>query len=271
MKTALFRYGTAVAAVVVPMAAHDMWIEPTTFFPAAGQVVGTRLLVGENLLGDPLARRTPLVREFVVEGPSGRKPVTGQDGADPAGHLRADSPGLLVVGYFSNPSPVEMPGEKFNQYLKEEGLEAIAALRAGRNQSGACVREIFSRCAKSLVISGSPSDKQGDRQLGFPLELVAERNPYMLRSGADLPVKLTYQNRPLQGALVVAISRLNPSEKLSARTDAEGRVRFRVRAAGMWMIKAVHMVPAPAGVNADWASYWASLTFELRNAAIARK
>jgi hypothetical protein len=25
----------------------------------------------------------------------------------------------------------------------------------------------------------------------------------------------------------------------------------------------VHMVPAPAGANADWQSYWASLTFEL--------
>jgi hypothetical protein len=31
----------------------------------------------------------------------------------------------------------------------------------------------------------------------------------------------------------------------------------------MWMIKAVHMVPAAAGTNADWASYWASLTFEV--------
>jgi hypothetical protein len=30
----------------------------------------------------------------------------------------------------------------------------------------------------------------------------------------------------------------------------------------MWMIKAVHMVPAPAGTGADWESVWASLTFE---------
>jgi hypothetical protein len=25
------------------------------------------------------------------------------------------------------------------------------------------------------------------------------------------------------------------------------------------------MIPAPAGAKADWASYWASLTFELPN------
>ena len=35
----------------------------------------------------------------------------------------------------------------------------------------------------------------------------------------------------------------------------------------MWLIKAVHMVPAPADSNADWASYWASLTFELQAGA----
>ena len=30
-------------------------------------------------------------------------------------------------------------------------------------------------------------------------------------------------------------------------TDSDGRVRFRLRPGGMWLVKAVHMVPAPAG------------------------
>jgi hypothetical protein len=29
----------------------------------------------------------------------------------------------------------------------------------------------------------------------------------------------------------------------------------------MWLIKSVHMIPAPAGSGAEWASFWASLTF----------
>jgi len=156
--------------------------------------------------------------------------------------------------------------EKFNQYLKEEGLDAVAALRARRNETGAKARELFSRCAKSLVLAGSPNESQSDRPLGFTLELVAERNPYVLRPGKELPVRLTYQNRPLAGALVVAINRLNPSEKVSARTDNFGRVRLRLRPEGMWLVKAVHMLPAPSGANADWVSYWASLTFEMRAA-----
>ena len=125
---------------------------------------------------------------------------------------------------------------------------------------------MFSRCAKSLVLSGSPSETQGDRLLGFTLELLAERNPYAIRAGEDLPVRLTYQNHPLAGALVAAMNRLNPAEKLAARTDNDGRVRFRLRPGGMWLVKAVHMVQAPAGTNAEWESFWASLTFELRTA-----
>jgi uncharacterized GH25 family protein len=247
-----------------PVFAHDMWIAPTTFSPEVGQTVGVRLRVGQDLLGDPLPRDPALVNQFVVEDAAGRKPIYGRDGADPAGLLRVAMPGLLVIGYRSNPSAVELPADKFNQYLKEEGLEAIAALRARRNETAATAHELFSRCAKSLVLSESPSEAQGDRPLGFALELVAERNPYALRAGEDLPVRLRYENRPLAGALVVAMNRLNPSEKLAARTDNAGRVRFRLRPGGMWLIKAVHMVPAPAGVGAQWVSFWASLTFEMR-------
>jgi uncharacterized GH25 family protein len=262
------RLGILALAIIAlsgaPLFAHDLWIEPATFSPQLGQMVGVRLRVGQDLLGDPVPRDPALVNQFVIEDAAGRKPVAGRNGADPAGFLRVSMPGLLVIGYRSNPSAVELPADKFNQYLKEEGLEAIAALRARRNETGATARELFSRCAKSLVLSGSPSEAQGDRPLGFTFELVAERNPYAVRAGEDFPVRLTYENRPLAGALVVGMNRLNPSDKLAARSDADGRVRLRLRPGGMWLVKAVHMVPAPAGTNAGWVSFWASLTFEMR-------
>ena len=256
-----------VSALIVlssaPLFAHDMWIVPTTFSPEPGEIVAVRLRVGQDLLGDPLPRNAALINQFIVEDAAGRKPVIGRDGADPAGVLRVTMPGLLVIGYLSNPSPIVLPAEKFNQYLADEGLDGVAKLRARRQQTNSDAREIFSRCAKSLVLSGSPIEGQGDRRLGFTLELVAERNPYAIRAGQDLPVRLTYENRPLAGALVIAVNRLNLPEKLAARTNDDGRVRFRLRPGGMWLIKAVHMVAAPAGSNAQWASYWASLTFEL--------
>jgi len=265
----LFVTAAVIAVGGVPVVAHDMWMEPSTFSPDAGQIVSVRLRVGQDLLGDPLPRSSDLINQFVVADAEGRKPVVGRDGSDPAGFVRAAMPGMLVIGYHSHPSAVELTPEKFNQYLKEEGLDAVAAQRARRNETGAKAHEIFSRCAKSLVLSGLPSEGQSDRRLGFPLELIAERNPYAIRTGQDLPVRLTYENRPLAGTLVVAMNRQNPSEKQAARTDNDGRVRFHLRPGGMWLIKAVHMLPAPAGSNADWASYWASLTFQMGAATAA--
>jgi hypothetical protein len=251
--------------------AHDFWIEPTSFSPQLGQILIVRLRVGQEMMGDPVPRDPTLLKQFIVADAAGRRPLVGRDGADPAGYLRVEGNGLMVIGYSSNPSTVEMPADKFNQYLKDEGLDAILALRARRKQMDAGSHELFSRCAKSLVPAGSVGRVQTDRSLGFTLELVAERNPCAMRLGDELPVRLTYQGKALAGALVVAMNRLDPGQKLSERTDAEGRVRFHLSQAGMWLIKSVHMIPALAGTKADWMSYWASLTFELPKTEVSRR
>ena len=248
--------------VATPAVAHDLWMEPTTFRPDAGAIVGVRLRVGDHLRGEPIPRDPVLISQFIVVDSSRRAPVVGRDGADPAGFFRA-APGLQIIGYRSNPSPLVLSPEKFEQYVKEEGLEAIPGRRA-RVTAGRQVREVFSRSAKSLVLTGPPSEAQSDRVIGLPLELVAERNPYTLAPGQELPVRLLYENRPLADALVVALNRQDPSQVLRARSDADGRVSFVLARPGMWLVKAVHMVPALDQTKADWASLWASLTFELR-------
>jgi len=262
--TRIFCMCAAITVLASPLAAHDMWIEPTTYHPQVGGIVGARLKVGQDFLGDPIAYDSALIKEFFGVDASGRRPFVGHDGSDPAGMLRVGAPGTLVLGYQSNPRPVELTAEKFNQYLREEGLEAIAEQRAARNQSSAPSKELFSRCAKSLVQAAGDVVGDGDRRLGLPLELVAEKNPYALAGSEELPVSLLYEGKPLRGALVVAINKMDPAATQSARTDANGRVKFRLASRGAWLIKAVHMTPAAAETRVDWTSYWASLTFELR-------
>lgn len=254
---------TLVLGLGASVAAHDFWIEPTSYSVEAGKIVGIRARVGDGFLGDPVPRDPALLEALVVEDGTGRRPVVGRDGADPAGLLRVTTQGLHVVGYIGKPSRVELPAEKFNTYLREEGLDAAIAARAMLGQTTAGARELFTRCAKTLVLSGVARPEDHDRSLGCPLELIAERSPYALAAGQVLPVRLTYEGRPIEGVLVVAIHRKRAAEKISARTDREGRVRLALPAGGTWLVKAVHMVPAPAAANADWSSYWASLTFDL--------
>jgi uncharacterized GH25 family protein len=243
--------------------AHDLWIEPSAFLADAGKVISVKLRVGVDLLGDPVPRDPALIDRFIAADRSGIKPIVGRDGEDPAGLLRVTTPGLVVLGYASTPSHIVLTADKFNEYLGEEGLESIVALRAKRNETHAEARESFARCAKSLISSGPVTDADADRALGFTLELIAERNPYSLQAGASLPVRLLYENKPLAGALVVAVNRRNPAAKVSARSGKDGRVTLQLAEPGMWLIKAVHMIPAAPGAPSQWASYWASLTFEL--------
>ena len=250
-------------AASASLGAHDFWIEPTGFMADLGRVVGVKLRVGQDFHGDPVPRQDELIGDFVVVDASGRRQVVGRDGSDPAGLLRVTSPGLMVIGYHSRPSAVTLPADKFTAYLKEEGLDTVIDARARGEASQREGREIFSRAAKSLVRSGAMAAGAGDRTLGFPIELVAERNPYQMKTGETLPVRLTYRNAPLAGALVVAFNQRHPYHKLSARSDRDGRASFAIDEPGPWLVKAVHMVPAPAGSNADWESFWASLTFEI--------
>lgn len=246
----------------LPMSAHDLWIEPTTFSPEIGQVIGVKLRVGVDLVGEPLPRYTALIDQFVSVDAAGRQALAGRERGDPAGVLQARLPGLGVIGYHSKPSRIELPAEQFDAYLRDEGLDDILALRNGGDARFVGTREQFFRCAKSLVLVGSPNEAQSDRVLGFPLELVAERNPYVAGVSEDLAVRLTFEGRPLAGALVVAIRRTDAIERLAVRSDSDGWVRLQLRGRGMWLIKAVHMVAAPADSDADWSSYWASLTFK---------
>src|SRR5438034_5576458 len=95
-----------ILAACASLSAHDMWIEPTTFAPEVGRIIGAKLRVGQDFLGDPIPRDSNLINEFISVDATGRKPLVGRDGADPAGLVRIAEPGMLILGYRSNPSPV---------------------------------------------------------------------------------------------------------------------------------------------------------------------
>jgi uncharacterized GH25 family protein len=258
-----------VAAAVIAvfgarLAAHDFWIQPSSFTPAANSVVQIKLRVGDDFPGDPVARNAARIESFFVHGPDGRHPVAGQQGADPAGRLRVTSPGTYLIGYRGRPSPVNLAARAFEQYLKEEGLENISELRAQKKQSGMPGRERFSRSVKSLLHVGGAPPEGHDIALGLMLEIMPDVHPSQLPADGRMGFRVLYDGRPLEGAMVVAIPQAGAdrakSERRRSRTAADGRVELPL-GPGAWTLKAVHMVPAAAGSGADWDSIWTSFTF----------
>ncbi len=187
----------------------------------------------------------------------------GLSGSEPAGYVRFQQPGLHVIGYRSRDRSITLEADQFESYLTEEGLEEIVRQRAREGKTQQSARETFSRCAKSLVVASQIDSEAVDLRLGFTLELLAEKNPYSLTEGQALPVRLLYEDEPLEGAKIVALSKEAPEDKLIVRSDSEGRALLHLPHRRTWLVKAVHMVSAPKGSGADWESIWASLTFKI--------
>lgn len=252
-----------------PAFGHDFWIEPTRFTPAPGEEVGLVLRVGQDLGGDTVPYIGDWFSEYRIVTPEGPVPVDAILGDDPAGVFVAGRPGLYLVAYRSTRDFVELAPAKFNDYLRNEGLERIIERRVELGESDRPAREWYSRCAKSLlrVGAGGP-DAAWALNLGYTLELIAGGNPYALQAGEPLPVTLLYEGRPLPGALIVAFTADRPGDKIAVRTNADGRVELPLDRAGLWLVKGVHMIRI-GNAQADWESFWASLTFRVPAAPVA--
>jgi uncharacterized GH25 family protein len=254
---------TVLAAAALLLAdsvqAHDFWIEPSTFHPMPGATVAVGLRVGQNFVGDPVPRLSRSIEQFFIRQGGDELPIGGSDNIDPAGILRADGQSTAIIAYRSAGSFIEQPADKFEDYLRQEGIERIIDLRAKRGEHEKPGRERFYRYAKALLTGQQPSPSV-TQPLGLAYEIVPDDDP--TARSAPFRGRVLYDGKPLAGALVVAMRHSDASVRLTARSDEQGAFTFVLPRAGVWLIKSVHMVRASFFSDADWESLWASLTFE---------
>lgn len=263
--------------------AQEFWLAPTNYRVAVGADVPLRLLIGDNFAGHAWPRPTRRVRRFARYGPasptdtSDLRPALLTDSLTPL--LRCPVAGTHVLALTSQLAYLELPAAEFTAYLRQQGLGEV--LRQ-RQEAGVAAtkpgREAYHRCAKALVLATqgphlppAAADTTFRRVLGQALELVPEQNPYRLRAGAALTVRVLHRGQPVAGALV-RVWQAAPATKQSetsavtsftTHANAQGRVLLRVPGPGPYLLATVHLEPAPPALaaRADWLSTWASLTF----------
>ncbi len=256
--------------------AHEFWIKPAKFTLDAGSTLDVQLFVGDGFPGEAVARNGPKIEQFAAFSDAGEVPIPGVNGKDPAGSIKLASAGVYVLAFRNSPSRLELEAAKFEEYLKEEGLDAIITKRAEAGKSGAPGRELYSRCAKSIVRvidanAPTPTTGRFDREVGQRYELIPVIDPAGLVFGSDgyatFKVRAVFEGKPLAKMMIAARTPDDPKHVAKTTTDAEGRAELKLSKAGMWLVSSVHMVAAPANSNADWESIWASITFEVPTTA----
>ena len=170
--------------------------------------------------------------------------------------------GTFVLALDAAPRAIEIPAEKFQEYLLEERLVDMLMWRAGKGQEDAPGRERYSRNLKAILQIGPKLDDLAMKQLGQELEIVPLQHPYSVMPGGALQLMVLFQGKPLPGRAVMAANRYRSHiATKTIRTDSRGTVTFPMQRTGDWMFRLVHMEPATGDV--DFRSYWASLTFSL--------
>ncbi|MBC6605220.1 DUF4198 domain-containing protein [Hymenobacter sp. BT188] len=249
--------------------ASELWLLPPRFFVLAGNQQNLHVFVGEDFTGErwagKSARLTSLHHYTATDSVDLTAAATSADTLQTA--ITFQKPGLHLLALTTTNSFVELAGDKFTSYLQETGLDNALTLRRQRGETTKPGRELYQRCAKTLLVAGPiiTYDSTFARPSGQALELIPEQNPYALKAGAALTVRVLYEGKPLPRALVHVWQRGAPNQTITRRTklytNQNGRVLFHLSAPGSYMLSTVCMAPTTDRKTADWQSTWATLTF----------
>lgn len=244
--------------------AHEFWLMPQRFLVKVGELVKVSIQVGEHFTNEGTDVKRDRIDRFLHYFQSSQEDVSNQvqEGSDGGVSVRFQTEGTHLLSYRSNNKFIELAADKFNAYLKEDGLEPVLEQRRKSGQINKPGRELYSRCVKSLLQAGKKPDNTYQRSTGDRLELLPKQNPYALPDNAPLIIQVVFDQQPLQQALVRVWNRHEGKVVVDTlRSDLQGSIHFPLRRQGTWMVSVVQMIPYPDSKTADWQSFWGNLTF----------
>ncbi|HXG90498.1 MAG TPA: DUF4198 domain-containing protein [Vicinamibacterales bacterium] len=162
---------------------------------------------------------------------------------------------------------VKETADSFRKYLVAEGAEHALTHydKSGQLPTSDIVRR-YAKYGKTVVEFGS-GPRAFDRVLGQPLEFVPLTDPAEARVSSELRVRLLFQGKPLTGARIHAGRAGEKGEAPQAdatfTSSNDGDISIPITGPGLWNVRTIHVVPAPAGADANWDVHWSTFVFNV--------
>lgn len=246
---------------------HDMYIMPSTFFPAKGAAITAGFHVGDSFPESEVSGRIDRLKDgkLIWQGGEAAFRNLRAEGKRDVGDVVVGGTGELIATIQTLPSLIELEPKKFTDYLAEEGLTEIIEWRAAHGESGKPGKERYSKYAKSVLLSGA-ANGFAKRAVGNVIEIIPEADPYTVKPGGSLPVQVLFRGKPAAGVQIESAwaGKSGGKTTVIGRTGADGRLTVPVPSAGQWRIHTIKMERCAEPSVADWESFWASMTFEVR-------
>ena len=245
--------------------AHEFWLQPAKFFLAPGERVDVRFMVGENFMGEPWDLTVHQIEKLDLYQTTGVLDVRDSVKAT-ANNLRISlmDEGTSLLAMQSSNAKIELEAEKFNAYLTEDGQDDVLEVRRKTNSLNKPGKEFYSRYTKLLLQVGEKKNETYKKVVGFPIEIIPEKNPYLLKKGDPVRFTILFEGKPIFGAKVKVWNRFdNRTTIQNIYTEKNGVIETHISNPGPWMVSVVKMVPSK-DKGADWQSYWGSLVFGIK-------
>ena len=179
--------------------------------------------------------------------------------------------GTGVIGISTLPRVNKFSPKSFINNMKHEGLLDVLTARKKSGEDSNSVRKKYSKHVKAIFQVGNKQSNEYKTVLGYPIEFVPMSNPYTLKIGDKLIMKLLINGKPIAGEMVCASYNNQfghtkeglPNDVYKLRTNSNGNVTITITTAGHWYFRTVNLVKSTKN-DADYISISAALTFEVK-------
>lgn len=158
---------------------------------------------------------------------------------------------------------IDLKPDEVEHYLEEVSAPESLRKQWTEMEEPRRWRESYTKHQKTFVRVGDPkADRSWSEPVGIFLEIVPETDPTAVKAGDDFPVRVLKGGSPLAGFALNAVS-AGEEKGETKKTDAEGRVRFRLNKAGPWLLRGTEIRKSIGG-EVDWESDFTTVTLEVR-------
>ena len=175
---------------------HEFWLQPKKFILQPSEKTSVDVFVGENYNGEKVDASKFTISKMTHHAKNVEEDfiskVSTKDSVSIETQFSTEGNHLLA---FNNTNKfIELKADKFNEYLRSEGMDNIVKLRKQQRKENQGGREFYQRCVKTLFQVGKNQDDTFSKNTGMRLEIIPLQNPYAER---EITFKILFDNKAL--------------------------------------------------------------------------
>jgi hypothetical protein len=249
-------------AIVAIAAAQESWIHSDKFVYASGNKLSVAFVTGRDFIGRPWVKDNA-VAGLRLYGISGVFDLSDSIRYDQKENLNSllQANGTYMLALQSDNILRGFPADTFNLLLREYELDAVKNHRQKTNTTTSAARVYQRVFAKLIFQVGEKQDNTYEKPLGWPVEIIPDRNPASVKVGDQVRFKILFDGKPVFGVRAKLWNRFDNRTTLqNIYTQQDGTIEARISSPGPWMVTVMKMIPSKEP-GVDWQSYLGSFVF----------